>query len=257
MKRIFSLFLCLLLFFVLPLTAGAREADSFETAYNLYEYWIVNDCLPDYITGIWTEDGSLDVLTFGLVPGEEGEKAKAEILSLLRNDDSVIFVTQTYSRNYLLAIMEDVNLYFEQDLGFKAAGPNEYENRVCIELDIAYEHNPESLAAIAELQKKYGDAVAFSFTDTVIQLTVLQASPLLFITPPVQKEYPSPLPLLLLCPVLLWGLHLIRLRRRQLMTHTGITLYESMTTQAVEESIRECQPRVPDTLEQRIMDSLK
>ena len=256
MKRILLFFLCLLPFLALSLSADAAETGGFETAYDLYEYWVANDCLPDYITGIWTEDGSLDTLTFGLVPGEEGERAKAEILSLLRNDGSVIFVTQTYSRNYLWSIMEDVNLYFERDLGFKAAGPDEYENRVCIELDIAYEHNPESLAAIAELQEKYGEAVTFSFTDTVIQLTIEETSPVLLIVPPVQNKVSSPLPLLLLCPLLLWGLYLIQLRRRQLMTHVGITLNVPMTTQAVEVKVRECQPTVPDTLEQRIMDSL-
>ncbi len=183
MKRTSLLFLCWLMFLHLSLPVLATESDTYETAGDLWNKWCQDDDVPDYITGIWSTDGSTENLTIGLVPGEEGEQAKEEILALIVDDSTVSFVTQTYSRNYLLQILEDVNTYFERNLGFMTVGTDEYANQITIELHADYETNPDSLAAVAQLQEKYGDAVSISFTNTIITTVEDAVAPPVLIAP--------------------------------------------------------------------------
>ena len=153
MRRIPILFFALLLVFSLSLSVYAAESSTYPTAGDLWEHWCKTETIPDFITGIWSTDGGRENLTFGIVPGQEGKAGKNWILSMIMDDSTVTFVTQTYSRNYLWAIMEDVNTYFDRGLGFLSAGPNEYDNVVYVELHRDYAENPDSLAAVAELEK--------------------------------------------------------------------------------------------------------
>lgn len=248
---------CFILLLVCSLfpSASAAEAGIYPTAGDLWEHWCEKGQIPDYITGIWSTDGSTENLTFGLLSGEEGELGKAELLSWIADDSTVTFTTQTYSRNYLMRIMEDVNTYFDLDLGFMCAGPSEYDNVVCIELHKNYETNPDSLAAVAELEEKYGNAVSISFTDTVY-ITTEEAlvTPPVMIAPALHPADPaSPLPVLLgACVLLLLGIVCTH-RRRMVLLRGGTAV---VSPASLEDQIRRSEPEVPAALDARIAETL-
>ena len=255
MRKILVCFLSFLLVSSLFPAASGAEAGIYPTAGDLWEHWCEEGQIPDYITGIWSTDGTTENLTFGLLPGEEGELGREEILSWIADDSTVTFTTQTYSRNYLMRIMEDVNTYFDLGLGFISAGPSEYANVVCIELHRDYETNPNSLAAVAELEEKYGSAVSISFTDTVYVATVetVVHSPMMLISPLHPADPASPLPVLLgACALLLLGIVCTHRRRMVLLQGTAAM----MESASLEDQIRHSEPKVPASLDVRMADTL-
>lgn len=251
--QIIPALIILLLACALPVSGA--EAGQFQTAGDLWEHWCQTDSIPDFITGIWSTDGTTENLTFGLVPGQEGETAKSWILSRITDDSTVTFVTQTYSRNYLWAIMEDVNTYFDLGLGFMSAGPSEYDNVVYVQLHTDYENNPDSLTAVAELAEKYGDAISVSFTDTVYVTTLDAAAPPdPFRLGPAPKKAVSPLPVLVFLCLILGCVILMTERKRQLLL-TGGGIAE-ISTVSIEQQVRDTVPAFPGTLDDRIMESI-
>lgn len=255
MRKILIYCFTLLLVCSLFPAASASEAGIYPTAGDLWEHWCEEGQIPDYITGIWSTDGTTENLTFGLLPGEEGELGKAELLSWIADDSTVTFTTQTYSRNYLLRIMEDVNTYFDLDLGFMSAGPSEYDNVVYIELHKNYETNPDSLAAVAELEEKYGDAISISLTDTVYVATLeTVAHPPLIIAPAMHPSDPaSPLPILLgACVLLLLGIVCTYRRRMALLQGDAAVVVPA----SLEDQIRRSELKIPATLDTRITETL-
>lgn len=259
MKRACLTVFLLILVIQLSVSAGALESGAVQTAGDLWQHWVSQDCIPDFITGVWSTDGSTTNLTFGLLPGDTGEHAKRQILDWIADDSTVTFVTQTYSRNYLFAIMEDVNTYFEKDLGFTSAGPCEYDNVVYIELHTDYQNNPDTLAAVAELEEKYANAVSISFTDAVYHLTLdVSTEPPLLVRPLVDAASPAfPMTMLLILSVaVLIALILTENRRRMLLTHMGAAAPTPFSIRHVEEQVRCASPEIPATLDSRVQASL-
>ncbi|MBE6922403.1 MAG: hypothetical protein E7465_04390 [Ruminococcaceae bacterium] len=255
MRRIPILIFTLLLVFSLSLPVFAVESGAYPTAGDLWEHWCETETIPDFITGIWSSDGGTENLTFGIIPGQAGEAGKNLILSWIMDDSTVTFVTQTYSRNYLWAIMEDVNTYFDRGLGFLSAGPSEYDNVVYVELHMDYAENPDSLAAVAELEERYGGAVSISFTDTeYVALLAPAASSDPFQLLPVPQKAPSPLPILLTLSIIMLCLIFLTERRRRLLLMGGGTV--PVTYASVRERIKDAVPKYPDTLDARICESL-
>lgn len=256
MRKILVCFLSFLLVCSLFPSASGAEAGIYPTAGDLWEHWCEEGQIPDYITGIWSTDGTAENLTFGLLRGEEGELGREEILSWIADDSTVTFTTQNYSRNYLMQIMEDVNTYFDLGLGFISAGPSEYANVVCIELHRDYETNPDTLAAVAELEEKYGSAVSISFTDTVYIATVkpVANSPLMMLISPLHPADPaSPLPVLLgACVLLLLGIVCTHRRRMVLLQGDAAVV----VPESLEDQIRCSEPEVPAALDERISETL-
>ena len=106
---------------------------TYPTLFDLFQTW-ANDGYPDYVTGIWSNDGSSYNLTVGVVEGAAGEAGKQEILNLIENDASVTFTTQAYSHNYLMQVQEELNPYFKQEeLGMVGSGIYDSENHVEID----------------------------------------------------------------------------------------------------------------------------
>lgn len=255
MRRFWIAISLMFLLLSASLPVSGTESGFFQTAGELWTYWSENQCVPDYITGIWSTDGGPTNLTFGIVAGEEGENAKQLLLSRIEDDSTVTFVTQTYPRNYLWAIMEDVNTYFDRGLGFMSAGPDEYDNIVYVEVHTDYENNPKSLAAVAELKEKYGGAISISFTDNTYVAVMDDAIPPSLMLPPLTpKEPASPLPVLLgICVVLMWLLVLLH-RKQRLLAVSGGTA--EITCGNMEALIKKSVPSVPETLDARIFDSI-
>lgn len=170
MKRILLLAMCCLMICTFSLTVSADDGGIYENAGELYEAWVSGDCVPDYITAVISTDGGNDNLTFGLVEGEAGEKGRDEIMSLVRDDSTVTIMYQTYSRNELYRIQDEiVDEYFGKDLGLVTAGVSESANKLILEVKTDYEDNADTLEMIRKVTEQYGDAVSFRYTDSEIR----------------------------------------------------------------------------------------
>ena len=262
MKKCWLLVMCVLLVCALAVTAGAEEDGIYENAGELYEAWVSGGCVPDYITAVISTDGGTDNLTFGVVEGEQGEAGVREILGLVRDDSTVTVIYQTYSRNALYRIQEEiVDAYFDKDLGLVTAGVSEGENKLLLEVKTDYAENPDTREMIRLVTEQYGDAVVFRFTDTEIQLVTQTVTtvpgPVLTVPPrqPVSVGFP-----LLLCAVaaVLLG---IEVRRRRMMAvladgSTAAAGGQCLSIREIETAIRSAEPRPSAALDDRVMESI-
>ena len=80
MKKTIIFLIAILLLQTLPIGFSAEEA-QYETVFDLLQLWGENG-YPDYVCGIWSNDGSIYNLSVGIVEGEDGEKGKAKKSSL-------------------------------------------------------------------------------------------------------------------------------------------------------------------------------
>ena len=265
MKRILLLAMSLILLCSFPVRAAAGEAGIYENAGALYEAWVSGDCVPDYITAVISTDGGTDNLTFGLVEGNAGDRGRQEILDLVRNDASVTILYQTYSRNELYLIQDEiVNEYFAQDLGLITAGVSEGANKIILEVKTDYAENADTLQMIQEVTDRYGDRVTFHFTDSEIvpvvgtQTTV--TNPMM-----VMADPRSPFNLLtfslILCSMMLAVLCYLEIRRHRLIAATGngaVVIRESklLSRREVEDAIRSSEFKPSEALQDRVMRSI-
>lgn len=263
MKRIIAWMLAVLMICVLSVAVSAEQTAIYDNAGQLYEAWVAQGGVPDYISGIWSTDGGTDNLTFGVVENAQGEIGEHEIMVLVKDDSTVTIVYQTYSRNFLYEIMEDINSYFEKDLGLVSAGPNEYENRIDIEVHVDYKSDPDTLAMIKKLTEQYGDAVSFSYADSYPVAVVEEAAPenqfLVMANP--QNQVISFGYLLSLCIAAAALLILVETQKRRVMVvqadgHKVVSDHKSITKKEIENTIRKTAIPVPDSLDRRIMESI-
>ena len=169
MKKTIIFLITILLLQTLPIGFSAEEA-QYETVFDLLQLWGQNG-YPDYVCGIWSNDGSIYNLSVGIVEGEESEKGKAEILDLIKDDDSVTFVTMKYNRNYLCSIQEYIDSFFKSDIGLITTGLYEEENIIKIEIHKDYSDNEQTAEFIEHIKETFGDAVQVEFTDLIIKAT--------------------------------------------------------------------------------------
>ena len=104
MKKICVILLVVLL--MCSVSVPVFAADEYANADALYQAWYGN--LPDYITGVWSTDGSQYNLTFGIRADADVKAVKKEILALVKDDKSVSFAVQKYSYNELKAINDEL-----------------------------------------------------------------------------------------------------------------------------------------------------
>ena len=265
MKRIFLLAMSLILLCSFPVRAAAEEAGIYENAGALYEAWVSGDCVPDYITAVISTDGGTDNLTFGLVAGDAGERGRQEILDLVRNDASVTIMYQTYSRNELDGILDEiVSEYFAQDLGLVTAGVYEGANKIILEVKTDYTENPDTLQMIRDVTDRYGDRVSFSFTDSeivpVVNTQTMVTNPIMVIADP---KSPSNLLgfSLILCSMMLAVLCYLEIRRHRLIAATGngaVVIQESspVSCREVADKIRSADMKPSADLQDRVMRSI-
>lgn len=168
MKRIFSIFMAAVISAAAAVTAFAEDAAKYETAFGLFEEWMQTG-YPDYVTGMWSTDGSMDNLTVGIVEAEYSEELKNELLSLVENKDTLSFAKQKYSKNYLRSIQEELTGYFGGEIALSSMGVYDMENYVGIDI-VSDKMNPATEDFIRECTEKYGDAVHFEFGDAAVDL---------------------------------------------------------------------------------------
>lgn len=158
--------MALLLVLLLALPVAATEEGIYETAGDLYQVWC-EDC-PDDICGVWSTDGSPDRLTFGVKEGPEGEAVRAEILSLVRDDSTVSFAVQTYSRNELLALQAELEPYFYQDRGMISTALDDVGNCIRVGLNETRRYEADTVALMMELRELYGDRIVFEYVGPIV-----------------------------------------------------------------------------------------
>ncbi len=144
---------------------------TFPTILDLFQQWSYEG-YPDYVTGVWSTDGSAYNLTVGVTNDAAGEVGKQEILGLINDDTSVTFVSQTYRHNYLMQIYEELFPYFEEEeLGMVGYGVYDMENYVGVEILAANTNNEATLNFIEDLKEKYGDAISVTYTEDYVTFT--------------------------------------------------------------------------------------
>lgn len=164
-----TLLVSLILTLILSVTALADN--EYATAGDLYQAWYAENGYenpyPDYITGVWSADGSMDCLVFGVTGDERGEAGKEQILRLVADDSTVEFAYQTYSYAELLAIQREIEPLMGDEYGAYACGVYDMENVLKISID---ETNPKAEEFMADLFARHGDRVAFEKMDGKIVL---------------------------------------------------------------------------------------
>lgn len=235
---------------------------TFPTLFDLFQHWC-NEGYPDYVTGVWSNDGSSYNLTIGVIEGTAGEAGKQEILNLVEDDASVTFAPQTYSHGYLMQIQEELLPYFKQDLGLVASGLYDMENYIGVEILSAKANDEATLNFIAELQQKYGDAVSISYTEGYATTTeeIGLTNPLA----PSTGGKPSFSPLLIagviLIPLLVFGTY-FALKKRfvpVMQTNTGetVTHADTLSVKEVEEMVKDSSLMVSKELDERVMERIE
>lgn len=264
MKSVISLTICLFMVCTCSVTTSAEESGIYENAGRLYEAWVSQEGVPDYISGVWSTDGGTENLTFGVVQGEAGEQGKREILDLVRDDSTVTIVYQTYSRNYLYRIQEEiVDAYFEEGLGLITAGVIEKENKLRFEVHTDFTDNADTQAMIQHVTEQYGDAVYFSYMDTYPQFVggtqPAPTGPILMMMNPQNHVFPFAF---VLCGIVLAFLLFIEIQKRRMMAvaagGTPVVMDKKpLTKKEVEAAIRETDSKPSEALDDRVMCSIR
>ena len=257
MKKMCVILSVVLLMFSVSVPVFA--ADEYANADALYQAWYGN--LPDYITGVWSTDGSQYNLTFGIRADVDVKAVKEEILSLVKDDKSVSFAVQKYSYNELKAINDELLAYFpspenDADYGLVSMGVYEMENMVQIEILEARKDDPVTVAFVKEITEKYGDAVSIAYTENYVQTTIGIDSTIPDKSSP--EVWFSIAATVLLC---FMGV-LVYMKKNQstvvLQTAGGaaVTASEPLSVKDVERMVCDSGETVPDTLTQKIMQKI-
>lgn len=257
MKKMCVILSVVLLMFSVSVPVFA--ADEYANADALYQAWYGN--LPDYITGVWSTDGSQYNLTFGIRADVDVKAVKEEILSLVKDDKSVSFAVQKYSYNELKAINDELLPYFlspenDADYGLVSMGVYEMENMVQIEILEARKDDPVTVAFVKEITEKYGDAVSIAYAENYVQTTIGIDSTIPDKSSP--EVWFSIAAAVLLC---FMGV-LVYMKKKQstvvLQTVGGaaVTASEPLSVKDVERMVCDSGETVPDTLTQKIMQKI-
>ena len=236
---------------------------SFSTAGDLFQHW-ANAGYPDYVTGVWSTDGSYYTLTIGVLENEAGEIGKQEILDLITDDTTVTFVYQTYSRNYLLRLQEELLPYFKQEeLGMVSIGLSDTENHIEIGILEEKRNDEASLNFIAELRDTYGDAVSVIYTDSTIELTTEEIGLSAPLSPTTSGSIAFPALWtigLIGIPLLVFGMYFVLKKRfvpvLQTTAGNSVTKTKKLSTRDVESLIKECSLPVSNDLDEKILKDI-
>lgn len=266
MKRFFALAMCILVLCSGAVIASAEEASVYENAGQLYDAWTSQYGVPDYITGVWSTDGGHKNLTFGVLKGDAGEHGKQEIFALVRDDSTVTIVYQTYSRNYLYQIQNEIeDTYFDADFGLVTVGVAELENKLCVEVHRDFAENVDTIAMIRRVTDQYGDAVSFSFVDAYPEILTGSQPPAPtgpVLAAPNPQDHFSPLVFLIaVCVIAATFLFFTEIRRRRLIAvaigNTSAVMDENpVDAKGVENAIRESKVKPSKALDDRVMQSV-
>ncbi len=158
-----TMMIMMLLLAMLCCGVAFAEEETYPTAGDWYNVW--HDKLPDYVCGVWANDPWGRSLTIGVQNTPEGNAGKETILAMVEEDATVSFVYQTYSRNYLMEVMEELTEYFEKDLGVVGAGLRDQNNYIVVEVHVSKIEEEATQELIEEIKNRYGDVIQVQTTD--------------------------------------------------------------------------------------------
>lgn len=245
MKKLLVMILCVMLFFGCAVLVSAEE--TYNNAGELYEAWAEN--LPDFICGVWSTDGGVVNLTFGIQNSEAGNAGKQRMLDLIEDDSTITFVYQKYSRNDLLRIQQEIDKYMQLDLGLISTGV--YDTRNCVALGILEERKDDAKtkAMIREITDKYGDAVAVEYTGEIVPTELTEQT--------VRTAEVVPIALVV---VVLTFTVLLAVQKRGFLLQTGngatVVSAAAPTEKALKAMIQTAGYQTSSDLDQRIMNAI-
>lgn len=266
--------IALLLALLLAVPVAAAEEGIYETAGDLYAAWAESGEYPDYICGVWSTDGSWDCLTFAVRDDAEGEAAKAEILALVRDDDTVSFECESYAHTYneLRQIQSELDLCFDRNVGLIYTAVDEMNNCVMVGINEKLQSDPETVAFVAELQARYGNvimieygSVIYTYTQVTIAEDVKNLEDPLTAVQTVTFDAPKQhvpygwIALVIAVPVLVFimGYFIKKRRTAALVTTNGETLTGStLSTGDVARMVKEAAPQPSAELDEKILSTI-
>lgn len=218
---------------------GPDADDQYATMGDLYQAWGGYVGYPDYVCGVWSTDGGMTSLTVAVTDDQAGEKGREEILSLLKDPDTVTFTTHKYSYKELLAVNDTiVERMIAGGSPINSCGIHEMENKVCITV-LETAENAEAIAE--ELTATYGDKVFVEVGNMIFDETTAEKS----------RDRGSGVLLLLVVMGLPVMAAALKLPAR--VTNTGRVVTEERPTRAqVEAALTEHTETPPDRVEQEL-----
>ena len=254
MRKLFALIFTVLLICACTVSASAAEA-QYMNAGELYEAWC--DDLPDYICGVWSTDGGICNLTFGIQNTEAGNAGKQQMLELIADDSTVNFVYQEFSRNYLIGLLEEINGYFERDMGLVSTGLDDLNNCIVLGILEEREDDADTQGMITEITEKYGKAVSVGYTAAPVALSLeVEGTSYLWLSPQAQPLLFLPVGVMLL---LIGAGFVIAIRRKMLLaqTHHGTAVSAAPpSSQEVKDMVKRSDCGLPTDLKQKVMSAI-
>ena len=248
MKKIITMFFAVLIICACSIVVSASEEGKYNTAGDLYEAWCDN--LPDYICGVWSEDGGTTNLTFGIQNNEIGRAGKEEMLRLVKNDSTLTFVYQEFSRNYLLQIQREIDKYLSEDIGLISTALNDRYNRIDLGVLKEKENDEETQRAIKEITDKYGIAVNLIYDDYAYIVT----------TGLNEKLKTLYFMFFAVCLVAVGSVFLMLQRRKAMLLQTTngttVAVDNAPSAKEVEDMIRKSKYDIPTDLDNKIMSEI-
>lgn len=258
MRKLFALIISVFLIWSCVLTVGAAEA-KYNTAGELYEAW--HDNLPNYICGVWSTDGGTSNLTFGIQNNEKGHAGKQQILELIENDSSVTFVYQQFSRNDLLQMQKEIDVYFEKNSGLLSTGLNETDNCIVVGIYKDRKDNADTKAMVNEITGKYGKAVRVEYTDKVVHTVESHESEAPNTWVPLYAQPRLFLPMVMIFLLLIGVVFVIAIRRKMFLLQTKQGTIGSATSmpsaKEVQDIVKKTNCHVPADLKQKVMTAIE
>ncbi len=258
MKRTttFVMAFLMILSLCVPYSAQAR----FENARDLYQVWAGPQQFPDYVCGVWSNDGTSNNLTISVLNTKEGNDGKKEILELIENDSSVTFEYGEYSRNYLISVQTQVSKLFKthEEHGLVGTAYLDDKNRISLLFLKEYEPNENTQQLLSDLKSEYGDVFLITFGDAPVDDTLLTA--------PIgndfaQKNNKSSISTIILIVLLIFSIAFMFVHKRRtkaLKTNTGdiITTESKISLKQIEKLIEKEDFSPSAELDSKIMSSI-
>ena len=254
-KYIHALLACLLI--STAIFPVAAEDAPFATAYDLYSYWEENDAYPDYVCGVWSTDGGIANLTFGVLDTAEGNAGKEEILALIANDRGVSFAYGVNSYNRLQAVMRELDPFFKSDRGLVSAGPDVKTGTIMLGILEEKAGDPETLAMLEEMRNTFGDIFSIEYTGA-IDLT-LEQTPIVTIGASSEPRGYFVYALVGILILTLTAAAVMKARRKSvLMTNTGETVTSDArpTVSQTKRAVKEAVVTAPESLDKKVFDAI-
>lgn len=249
MKRLLCTMVALLLCLA-PTFAAHADGEAYENAYELWVSW--DQSYPDFVAGVWSTDGTVEGLTFALVEGA-GEAEKEEILSRIRDKDSVSFAEgYRYSYVALRALREELTPYLGDGTGAVGIGVYEGENRVHIDINT---DNPGAEAFMQMCRETYGDMIVFEGGPGLVFVNTAEETIPVTEKPSVGRSAGYLLPILALCLVL-GGLALLKQKGLIFRPAEGPEAAARPTFRRVEAAVRDSAEAPDDRLRRAIMEKI-